>query len=54
MIFLKFFDVSGQSLKGCGKMYVQRNSKVSDLVGSINAMMGWPTTPLKLYEVRPG
>ena len=52
MIFLKHFSVNEQTLKGVGKVYVQRNSKVGDLVGQVNAMMGWAnTTPIKLYEV---
>jgi len=53
MIFLKHFSVSEQTLKGVSKAYVQRNSKVGELVGTINALMGWQaTTPLRLYEVR--
>jgi ubiquitin carboxyl-terminal hydrolase 7 len=53
MIFLKHFSVNEQTLKGVGKVYVQRNSKVSELVGTINAIMGWAhTTPIKLFEVR--
>jgi len=53
MVFLKHFSVSEQTLKGVSKVYVQRNSKVGELVGTINALMGWQaTTPLRLYEVR--
>lgn len=53
MIFLKHFSVSEQTLKGVSKVYVQRNSKVGELVGTINALKGWQaTTPLRLYEVR--
>jgi hypothetical protein len=52
MIFLKHFDTSRQTLLGVGKVYVQRNSKVSDLFSYINEKMRWPAgTPLKLYEV---
>lgn len=52
MIFLKHFNISEQTLKGVSKVYVQRNSKVSDLVGTINALMSWQSsTPLRLYEV---
>ncbi|KAL7416026.1 hypothetical protein BDY24DRAFT_406155 [Mrakia frigida] len=56
MIFLKHFDVEGQTLLGSHKLYVLRNSKVGDLQGTINQMLGWaPTTPLKLYEeIKPG
>lgn len=53
MIFIKYFDVSKQSLYGIGKTYVQRASKVGDLCHVINEKMRWPPgTPLKLYEVR--
>ena len=52
MIFLKYFDVSKQTLLGIGKVYVQKNTKVGDLSLIINERMRWqPTTPLKLYEV---
>ncbi|KLO14677.1 cysteine proteinase [Schizopora paradoxa] len=56
MIFLKHFDTSKQTLKGVGKTYVQRNSKVGDLANFINIKMGWPAmTPLKLFEeIKPG
>lgn len=51
MIFLKHFSVSEQTLKGISKVYVQRTSKVGELVGTINALMGWQaSTPLRLYE----
>lgn len=51
MIFLKHFDTSKQQLFGAGKVYMQRNSKVSDLFPLINERMRWtPGTPLKLYE----
>jgi ICP0-binding domain of Ubiquitin-specific protease 7 len=53
MIFLKHFSVNEQTLKGVGKVYVQRNSKVGDLVSTINMKMGWAsTTPIRLFEVR--
>ena len=52
MIFLKHFSVNKQTLKGVGKVYVQRNSKVGDLVSTINMKMGWAsTTPIRLFEV---
>ncbi|KAF8201450.1 hypothetical protein BJ912DRAFT_1019409 [Pholiota molesta] len=56
MIFLKHFDTSKQSLFGIGKVYMARNSKVSDLIPVINERMRWtPGTPLKLYEeIKPG
>lgn len=56
MIFLKFFDVSKQTLYGVGKTYVLRTSKVGDLVAIINERMRWPPTmAVKLYEeIKPG
>ena len=54
MIFLKHFDTTKQALYGVGKVYVQRGSKVGDLIPIINERMRWtPGTPLKLYEVVP-
>lgn len=56
MIFLKYFDVSRQTLAGQGRVYVHRNMKVSDLVPTINQLMRWPpTVQLRLYEeIKPG
>ncbi|PWN37589.1 putative ubiquitin-specific processing protease 21 [Meira miltonrushii] len=56
MIFLKYFDVSRQSLTGVGRVYVSKNQKVSDLVPTINQLMLWPpTVQLRLYEeIKPG
>ncbi|CAE6431473.1 unnamed protein product [Rhizoctonia solani] len=56
MIFLKYFDVSKQTLSGIGKVYVQKNSKVGDLIPIINERMRWqPSTPIRLYEeIKPG
>lgn len=52
MIFLKFFDISRQTLLGVARVYVQRNMKVGDLVPTINELMRWPpTTQIKLFEV---
>jgi ubiquitin carboxyl-terminal hydrolase 7 len=52
MIFLKWFDCSRQTLTGQGKVFVSRNSKVSDILPYIQEKMGWPSsTPIKLYEV---
>lgn len=53
MIFVKHFDVTGQTLNGLGHFYVTRHQKVGDLVPQINAKMNYPPeTPLRLYEVR--
>lgn len=56
MIFLKYFDVSRQTLTGLGRIYVQRNQKVLDLVPTINELMRWaPQTLITLYEeIKPG
>ncbi|TXT08338.1 uncharacterized protein COLE_05262 [Cutaneotrichosporon oleaginosum] len=51
MIFLKWFDCSKQSLFGQGKVFVDKNDKVSVLYNIIQERMGWPSsTPIKLYE----
>lgn len=51
MVFLKWFDCSRQTLLGQGKVFVNKNSKVSDLYGVIQEKMGWPSsTPIKLFE----
>ncbi|PPQ63077.1 hypothetical protein CVT24_005932 [Panaeolus cyanescens] len=56
MVFLKHFDTSKQTLHGVGKVYMNRTSKVGDLVPIIHEQMRWPAgTPLKLYEeIKPG
>lgn len=56
MIFLKYFDISRQTLTGVGRVHVQRNQKVSDLVPTINELMRWaPQTQIRLYEeIKPG
>lgn len=52
MIFVKYFDVSGQTLAGVGHFYVNRNQKVGEIIPIINRRMNFPeNTPLKLYEV---
>lgn len=51
MIFLKWFDTSRQTLLGQGKVFVNPNSKVSDLYPIIQEKMNWsPSTPIRLYE----
>jgi ubiquitin carboxyl-terminal hydrolase 7 len=55
MLFLKWFDCSRQTLLGQGKVFVNKNNKVSDLMGVIQEKMGWPpSTPIKLFEVSLG
>lgn len=40
MVFLKYFDVEAQSLKGVGHIYIRKNSKVSEMVPMILQTMG--------------
>ena len=57
LVFLKYFNVEAQTLKGVGHLYVKKHSKVSDMVPMILQMMGWspqssPSSPsIALYEV---
>lgn len=52
MIFLKYFDFVKQTLTGQGKIFVNRNDKVSALIPHIQQKMSWPSsTPIILYEV---
>lgn len=51
MIFLKFFDITRQTMTGQGKVFVQKNQKCADLLPIIQERMGWTNTvPIKLYE----
>lgn len=51
VLFLKWFDVEGQSLSGAGHIYISREKKVEDLVPIILKKMGWPEkTQLRLFE----
>lgn len=56
MIFLKYFDVSRQTLAGVSRIYVQKGMKVGDLIPKINEIMLWPpNTQVRLYEeIKPG
>jgi len=58
VLFLKWFDVDEQALKGAGHIYISKEKKVEDLVPAILKRMGWPEKSsggdrlkLKLYEV---
>jgi ubiquitin carboxyl-terminal hydrolase 7 len=58
LLFLKWFDVEEQALRGVGHIYIGKDRKVEDLVSPILKKMGWPEksptgdrTQLKLYEV---
>ena len=53
LVFLKYFDVDGQTLKGVGHLYVKKHAKVQEMLPTIADMMDWPqaTMPtLALYE----
>ncbi|QIX02441.1 hypothetical protein AMS68_007958 [Peltaster fructicola] len=51
MIFLKYFDVERQLLKGVGHVYMLPSDKVQDLAPQILNIMGWEAgVPLELYE----
>ncbi|GAM84050.1 hypothetical protein ANO11243_020410 [Dothideomycetidae sp. 11243] len=52
IIFLKYFDVEAQELKGAGHTYMSPNDRVQDLANPIMKLMGWTagSTDLKLFE----
>lgn len=51
MIFLKYFDVERQILRGVGHVYMLPTDKVQDLAPQILNIMGWEAgVPLELYE----
>lgn len=41
LLFLKWFDVEGQTLRGAGHVYISKEKKVEDLVPHILQRMGW-------------
>lgn len=58
LLFLKWFDVENQVLKGVGHIYISKEKKVEELVAPILKKMDWPErneagekTQLKLFEV---
>lgn len=58
LLFLKWFDVENQILRGIGHVYIGKERKVEDLVPLILKKMSWPEkspsgdkTQLKLFEV---
>lgn len=60
LLFLKWFDIEKQTLRGAGHIYISKERKVEDLVPPILKKMGWPErsaagdkTQLRLFEVRP-
>lgn len=52
IIFLKYFDIEKQQLKGMGHVYMSPNDKVIELATPILQMMGWEpgNVNLSLYE----
>lgn len=51
MIFIKYYDPFASTLEGVGKLFVQKNAKVGDIVPILNERKGFPSnTPLKLFE----
>lgn len=57
LLFLKWFDVETQSLKGIGHIYMSKERKVEDLVPVIMKKMGWgeklpSDEKIQLWEVR--
>lgn len=58
VIFLKWFDVEQQSLKGVGHIYISKEKKVEELVPAILKKMNWEeklpsgeNLQLRLFEV---
>lgn len=41
LIFLKYFDVEDQTLKGVGHVYMKKSSKVAEVIPAIQQLMGW-------------
>ena len=53
LVFLKYFDIENQELKGVCGTYMYPSDRVQDLAAPILQIMGWvPGTNLKLFEVR--
>ena len=51
LLFVKYFDVEAQTLKGVGHVYIRKNSKVMEVAPSILEIMGWQAgVDIKLYE----
>lgn len=41
LLFLKYFEVQNQALRGAGQVYIHKDKKVDDLVPAIMQKMGW-------------
>lgn len=52
LLFLKYFDVNGQSLRGQGHVFIGKHRRISELGPMILERMGWSSdVNLKLWEV---
>ncbi|CAE6386200.1 unnamed protein product, partial [Rhizoctonia solani] len=50
-VFVKYFDVTGQSMRGIGSIHVSNSSKIASLYRKINRLMEWrPPKKLLLHE----
>jgi len=57
LLFLKWFDVESQTLKGVGYTYISKEKKVEELIPVIMKKMGWgdklpSDEKIQLWEVR--
>lgn len=56
LLFLKWFDVEGQTLRGVGHVYISKEKKVEELIPTIMKRMGWEKLAsdekIQLWEVR--
>ena len=51
IVFLKYFDVDRQTLRGVGHIYMSPSDRTQDLAAPILELMGWePGTSLELFE----
>ncbi|KAI8086603.1 uncharacterized protein BX664DRAFT_299394 [Halteromyces radiatus] len=55
LIFIKYFDVQKQKIRGLGHTFVKSNERVGDLIPTLNKMINLPSdTSIDLYEeVKP-
>ena len=48
LLFLKYFDVDAQTLRGVGHVYLKKQQKVSELIPVIQQRMGWTSPSSKV------
>ncbi|KAI8384621.1 uncharacterized protein BYT42DRAFT_493907 [Radiomyces spectabilis] len=55
IVFLKYFEVKEQKMRGLGKLYVKDNDKIGDIIPQLVEKAGLEkSTPISLYEeIRP-